>query len=228
MVQEADQYRAEDEVQREKVTAKNSLESLAFHMKSTVEDEKLQGKISPEDKQRIIDKCNKVISWLDRNQTSLCFAVLPCGWLAVLTVLFYAGRLSKEDIERMVQEADQYRAEDEVQREKVTAKNSLESLAFHMKSTVEDEKLQGKISPEDKQRIIDKCNEVISWLDRNQMAEKDEYDHQQKELEKLCNPIITKLYQGGAAGGGMPGGMPGGFPGGAGGASSGPTIEEVD
>ncbi|XP_058876062.1 heat shock cognate 71 kDa protein-like [Acipenser ruthenus] len=145
-----------------------------------------------------------------------------------ITITNDKGRLSKEDIERMVQEADQYRAEDEVQREKVTAKNSLESLAFHMKSTVEDEKLQGKISPEDKQRIIDKCNEVISWLDRNQMAEKDEYDHQQKELEKLCNPIITKLYQGGAAGGGMPGGMPGGFPGGAGGSSSGPTIEEVD
>lgn len=60
-----------------------------------------------------------------------------------------------------------------------------------------------------------------------QMAEKDEYEHQQKELEKVCNPIITKLYQGGA--GGMPGGMPGGFPGGAGGSSStGPTIEEVD
>ncbi|XP_058867143.1 heat shock cognate 71 kDa protein isoform X2 [Acipenser ruthenus] len=145
-----------------------------------------------------------------------------------ITITNDKGRLSKEDIERMVQEADQYRAEDEVQREKVTAKNSLESLAFHMKSTVEDEKLQGKVSPEDKQRIIDKCNEVISWLDRNQMAEKDEYDHQQKELEKLCNPIITKLYQGGAAGGGMPGGMPGGFPGGAGGSSSGPTIEEVD
>lgn len=59
-----------------------------------------------------------------------------------------------------------------------------------------------------------------------QTAEKDEYEHQQKELEKVCNPIITKLYQGT---GGMPGGMPGGFPGGAGsGSSSGPTIEEVD
>lgn len=65
-----------------------------------------------------------------------------------------------------------------------------------------------------------------------QMAEKDEYDHQQKELEKVCNPIISKLYQGGmpeGGPGGMPGGMPGGFPGGAGGgSSSGPTIEEVD
>lgn len=79
------------------------------------------------------------------------------------------GRLSKEDIEKMVQDAEQFRAEDEAQRDKVTAKNSLESLAFNMKSTVEDEKLQDKISPEDKKTIVDKCNEVIAWLDRNQV-----------------------------------------------------------
>uniref|UniRef100_F6TJ80 Heat shock 70 kDa protein n=2 Tax=Xenopus tropicalis TaxID=8364 RepID=F6TJ80_XENTR len=148
-----------------------------------------------------------------------------------ITITNDKGRLSKEEIERMVQEADRYKAEDEVQREKISAKNSLESLAFNMKSTVEDEKLKDKISPEDKQKILDKCNEVISWLDRNQMAEKEEYEHQQKELQNLCNPIITKLYQG-AGGAGMPGGMPGGFPGAGagagGGGSSGPTIEEVD
>ncbi|KAG7321700.1 hypothetical protein KOW79_014558 [Hemibagrus wyckioides] len=146
-----------------------------------------------------------------------------------ITITNDKGRLSKEDIERMVQEAERYRAEDDAQRDKVTAKNTLESLAFNMKSTVEDEKLKDKISPEDKKTIVDKCNEVIAWLDRNQTAEMDEYEHQQKELEKVCNPIITKLYQGtGGMPGGMPGG-PGGFPGGAGGgSSSGPTIEEVD
>ncbi|KAG8545777.1 hypothetical protein GDO81_020336 [Engystomops pustulosus] len=147
-----------------------------------------------------------------------------------ITITNDKGRLSKEEIERMVQEADRYKAEDEAQREKITAKNSLESLAFNMKSTAEDEKLKDKLSPEDKQKILDKCNEVIAWLDRNQMAEKEEYEHQQKELQNLCNPIITKLYQG-AGGAGMPGGMPGGFPGAGGsgaGGSSGPTIEEVD
>lgn len=71
----------------------------------------------------------------------------------------------------MVQEAEQYKAEDEVQREKIAAKNSLESLAFNMKSTAEDEKLKDKLTPEDKQKILDKCNEVISWLDRNQVSE---------------------------------------------------------
>ncbi|XP_068098094.1 heat shock cognate 71 kDa protein-like isoform X1 [Hyperolius riggenbachi] len=147
-----------------------------------------------------------------------------------ITITNDKGRLSKEEIERMVQEADRYKSEDEAQREKISAKNSLESLAFNMKSTVEDEKLKDKLSPEDKQKILDKCNEVIGWLDRNQMAEKEEYEHQQKELQNLCNPIITKLYQG-AGGAGMPGGMPGGFPGAGGsgaGGSSGPTIEEVD
>lgn len=85
------------------------------------------------------------------------------------------GRLSKEDIEKMVQEAEQYKAEDEAQRDKVTAKNSLESLAFNMKSTVEDEKLQDKISPEDKKTIVDKCNEVIAWLDRNQVRKRQRF-----------------------------------------------------
>ena len=79
------------------------------------------------------------------------------------------GRLSKEDIERMVQEAEKYKGEDEAQRDKVTVKNTLESLAFNMKSTVEDEKLKDKISPEDKKTIMDKCNEVITWLDKNQV-----------------------------------------------------------
>lgn len=85
--------------------------------------------------------------------------------------------MSKEDIEQMVQEAEQFRTEDEAQKEKVQAKNSLESLAFNMKSTVEDEKLQDKISPEDKKSIIDMCNEVIAWLDRNQVK-----------------PLLTELF----------------------------------
>ena len=68
-----------------------------------------------------------------------------------------------------------------------------------MKSTVEDEKLKDKITEDDKKKIIDKCNEVIGWLDNNQSATKEEYDYQQKELEGICNPIISKLYQ--AAGG---------------------------
>uniref|UniRef100_L7N2X7 Heat shock 70 kDa protein n=1 Tax=Xenopus tropicalis TaxID=8364 RepID=L7N2X7_XENTR len=121
-----------------------------------------------------------------------------------ITITNDKGRLSKEEIERMLQEADKYKADDEQQREKIAAKNSLESYAFNMKSTVEDNNIKDKISDNDKKSILDKCQEVISWLEQNQLAEKEEYTHKQKELEKLCNPIITKLYQGG-----MPGGMPG-------------------
>ncbi|KFZ48689.1 Heat shock 70 kDa protein [Podiceps cristatus] len=131
-----------------------------------------------------------------------------------ITITNDKGRLSKDDIDRMVQEAEKYKAEDEANRDRVAAKNSLESYTYNMKQTVEDDKLKGKISDQDKQRVLDKCQEVVSWLDRNQMAEKEEYEHKQKELEKLCNPIVTKLYQG--AGGAGAGG------------SGGPTIEEVD
>jgi L1 cell adhesion molecule like protein len=102
-----------------------------------------------------------------------------------------------------------------------------------MKATMEDDKLKDKIAESDKKTILDKCNDTIKWLDANQLADKEEYEHRQKELEAVCNPIITKLYQ---SAGGAPGGMPG-FPGGAPGApgagaapggGSGPTIEEVD
>lgn len=153
-----------------------------------------------------------------------------------ITITNDKGRLSKEEIERMVNDAEKYRNEDEQQKERITAKNALESYCFNMKSTVEDDKMKDKISESEKTQILDKCNETVKWLDANQLAEKEEYEHKQKEVEAVCNPIITKLYQGaGGAPGGMPGGMPGGFPGaggaapGAGGAGgAGPTIEEVD
>lgn len=157
-----------------------------------------------------------------------------------ITITNDKGRLSSDEIERMVKEAEQYKADDDKQRDRIQAKNSLESYAFSMKSTMEEDKVKDKIPESDRQSVISKCQEVISWLDKNQMAEKEEFDDQQKELEKVCTPVVQKLYQAGGApgGGGMPGGMPGGFPGAggapAGGASSGgssgggPTIEEVD
>ena len=147
-----------------------------------------------------------------------------------ITITNDTGRLSKEDIERMVKDAETYKNEDDSQREKIQAMNSLESYAFNMKSTVEDEKLKDKISDDDKKTITEKCSEVIAWLDANQLADKEEYEHQQKEMEKICAPIVTKLYQaGGAPAGGMPRGKPGARPkGGNSGGGSGPTIEEVD
>ncbi|KAL5290542.1 Hsc70-4.2 family protein [Megaselia abdita] len=153
-----------------------------------------------------------------------------------ITITNDKGRLSKEDIERMVNEAEKYRSEDDKQKETISAKNALESYCFNMKATLDEPNLKDKITDSDKTTIMDKCNETIKWLDANQTAEKDEFEHHQKELEAVCNPIITKLYQSaGGAPGGMPAGFPGGMPGAAGagttpgaGSGSGPTIEEVD
>ena len=70
----------------------------------------------------------------------------------------------------MVNDAENYKAEDEKQRDRITAKNALESYAFNMKSTVEDEKLKDKITEEDKKSITEKCTDVINWLDTNQVG----------------------------------------------------------
>merc|ERR1711962_1382828 len=118
------------------------------------------------------------------------------------------------------------------QKERISSKNGLESYCFNMKTTIEDEKMKDKISDDDRKAINDKCDEAIKWLDANQLAEVEEFNEKQKEVEAVCYPIITKLY---GAAGGAPGSMPdmGGM-GGAGGAApgagqggAGPTIEAV-
>ncbi|XP_059487618.1 heat shock 70 kDa protein cognate 4-like [Neocloeon triangulifer] len=143
-----------------------------------------------------------------------------------ITITNDKGRLSKEDIERMVNDAERFKSEDENQRTRVSAKNALEAYCFNMKSTMEDEKIKDKIPDSDRQTVLDKCNEAIRWLDANQLAEKEEFEHKQKELEGVCGPIVTKLYQQAGAGAPPPGAAAGAAPG-AGGAA-GPTIEEVD
>jgi L1 cell adhesion molecule like protein len=159
-----------------------------------------------------------------------------------ITITNDKGRLSSDEIERLVQEAEKYKAEDEAHKKKVDAKNGLENYAYNMKNTISDEKVADKIDPEDKKKIETAIEETISWLDNNQLAEIDEFEDKTKELEGLCNPIIQKMY---AAAGGAPGGAPGGMPGGmpdmgaggmpdmggaapSGGAGAGPKIEEVD
>jgi len=151
-----------------------------------------------------------------------------------ITITNDKGRLSKEDIERMVNDAEKFKAEDEKQKERISAKNGLESYCFNMKTTLDDEKVKDKISEDDMKKITDKCDEAIKWLDANQLGEVEEFNDKQKEVESVCNPIITKLYQDAGGAGGMPdmGGMPGGMPGAGGappsGGGAGPTIEEVD
>ncbi|KAJ6096740.1 hypothetical protein N7486_007486 [Penicillium sp. IBT 16267x] len=114
-----------------------------------------------------------------------------------ITITNDKGRLSKEEIERMLAEAEKYKAEDEAESGRIQAKNGLESYAYSLKNTLSEGKLQ--ISEDDKKKVEEKISEVISWLDNNQTAEKEEYESQQKELEGVANPIISAAY-GGAAG----------------------------
>merc|ERR1719288_666007 len=104
-----------------------------------------------------------------------------------ITITNDKGRLSKEEIEKMVNDAEKYKAEDDQQKERISAKNNLESYCFNMKSTLEDEKLKDKISEADRKTINDKCDEAIKWLDINQTADKDEYaDKQEEVLQGEC------------------------------------------
>merc|ERR1711953_887772 len=146
-----------------------------------------------------------------------------------ITITNEKGRLSQAEIDRMVQEAEKYRAEDEVNKAKIEAKNGLENYCFTMRNTLQEEKLKDKFEGDDKDKIEKAVQEALDWLDKNQLAEKDEFEAKQKEIEGVVNPIMMKVYQA-AGGGGMPeGGMPGGgFDGGAPGGGSGPTVEEVD
>ena len=135
-----------------------------------------------------------------------------------ITITNERGRLSKEEIERMVSDAEKYRKDDDAQREKITAKNSFESYCFNMKQSMEDEALATKVSESDKKRINEACAEALKWLDANQTAEKEEYEHKLKELEKVCAPVMSKLYQGSGAGGGAAHNE----------SRTGPTVDEVD
>jgi len=106
-----------------------------------------------------------------------------------------ANRLSREDIEKMVQDAETYKDEDEKLRKKVLAKNSLENYCFQVKSTSTDEKMSDKFTPEDKQTIEDIVKEGIQFVESNPEAEADAFEAKQRELEAKFNPIMQKIYQ---------------------------------
>jgi len=112
-----------------------------------------------------------------------------------ITITNDNGRLSATEIQRMVDDAEKFKQEDEKQRQRIAARNGLETYCLNMQSTVEDARLDNKINKSDKNSIMDKVNEVIEWLDRTQIGDEDEYKHKQKEIEQVCNPIMTKMYR---------------------------------
>ncbi|XP_041368118.1 endoplasmic reticulum chaperone BiP-like [Gigantopelta aegis] len=107
------------------------------------------------------------------------------------------NRLTPEDIDRMINDAEKYAEEDKKLKEKVEARNELESYAYSLKNQIGDkEKLGAKLSSEDKEKISDAVEEKIKWLESNQDAEAEAYKEQKKELEEIVQPIISKLYEG--------------------------------
>jgi len=150
-----------------------------------------------------------------------------------ITITNDKGRLTKEEIEKMVNDAEKFKAEDELIKAKVEAKNGFENYCFQMKNTLNEEKLKDAFTEDEKKTVEETSKEGLQWLEGNPDADADAIQGKQKELEAKFNPIMMRVYQAtGAQPGGMPGGMPGGgMPGGApGGGPTGPTegVDDLD
>ncbi|PRD36149.1 UNVERIFIED_CONTAM: Heat shock protein cognate 4 [Trichonephila clavipes] len=130
-----------------------------------------------------------------------------------ITITNDKGRLSKDDIERMLAEAERYKEDDHRKRALIEAKNMLESYTFNIKAAVEDERFGNVVANNEKQALVNKINDTLRWMETNPQATKEEYDLKQKELEAIWNPMVKNLY------GNMYNNQA---------ASDTPTVEEVD
>ncbi|XP_044471859.1 luminal-binding protein 5-like [Mangifera indica] len=111
-----------------------------------------------------------------------------------ITITSDKGRLSEEEIERMVKEAEEFAEEDKMIRERIDSRNKLETYIYNIKSSIND-KIGDKIDSDDKEKIENTLKEALEWLDDNQNAEKDEFDEKLKEVEYVCNPVIKQAYE---------------------------------
>ncbi|KAJ9464948.1 Heat shock 70 kDa protein [Diplonema papillatum] len=130
-----------------------------------------------------------------------------------ITITNEKGRLSQAEIDAMCNDAEKYAEADRLAKERVEAKNQFENYAYSMKNTATDEKTSGMLSAEDKKTITSACEDALKWLDGSQEASKEEYEGRMKDLEAVCSPIISRMYQ--QAGGNNAG-------------TAGPNVEEVD
>ena len=131
-----------------------------------------------------------------------------------ITITNDKGRLSKDEIDRMVNDAEKFKAEDDKQREKIASRNKLESYVFSVKQAVGD--AGDKLPDSDKDKVNKECEETVKWLDNNTLADKEEYEHKLDELQKTCSPLMMKLHQQGTQGGSNTS------------SGRGPTVEEMD
>lgn len=113
-----------------------------------------------------------------------------------ITITNDKGRLSQEEIDRMVKEAEEFAEEDRQVKERIDARNKLETYLYSMRATINDrDKLADKIDSEDKEKIEAALKEALDWLDDNQNADKDEYNEKLRGVEAVCNPVIKQVYE---------------------------------
>merc|ERR1712071_749979 len=119
-----------------------------------------------------------------------------------ITITAEKGRLSEEDIERMVREAEEFAEEDKKVKERIDSRNGLESYVYNLKNQLDDDEkgLADKLSPEDKKELQDMIDETLDWMEENPEADKEDYDEKQKEVENIANPIMRNMYAGGPGG----------------------------
>ncbi|XP_041976052.1 heat shock protein 68-like [Aricia agestis] len=127
------------------------------------------------------------------------------------------GRLSQAEIDRMVADAERYKEEDDRQRERVSARNQLESYVFNVKQALDE--AGDKLSEQDKEAARRECEEAIRWLDNNTLADKEEFEHKLKEVQRVCSPVMSKMHGGGPGAGAQQQQQA---------HHTGPTVEEVD
>mmetsp|Transcript_5184 Transcript_5184/g.5698 ORF Transcript_5184/g.5698 Transcript_5184/m.5698 type:complete len:720 (+) Transcript_5184:49-2208(+) len=151
------------------------------------------------------------------------------GTTESLTITSEKGRLSDEEIERMVKESEEFADQDAAEKDKVMARNGLEAYLYNLKNSINDT-LEGKLSEEDKECLSKSVDDALVWFEENPAAEKSEYDEKQKEVEGIANPILKKAYE--SSSGGGEGGGDDDFMGedvdGADDLDDGPSVEEMD
>jgi heat shock protein 5 len=121
-----------------------------------------------------------------------------------ITIASEKGRLSEEEIERMMREAEEYAEEDRKIKERIDARNGLESYLFNLKNSLDDDSMAASenLSAEDKRELHEVVDNVLDWMDENPGAAKDDFDDKQREVEQIAMPLMRKFYSGGGGGGG--------------------------
>jgi heat shock protein 5 len=119
-----------------------------------------------------------------------------------ITITAEKGRLSQDEIDRMVKEAEDFAEEDKKVKGRIDSRNGLESYLYNLKNTLDDDEkgLADNISAEDKKELQDTIDETLDWMDGNPEADKEDYDGKLKEVEQIANPIMRNVYSGGAGG----------------------------